>query len=149
MTKHATVKMLRFDAAVNDYGATWIRDALARYVVGYRNPSLTPAEVEQESLSISYRFPGLPVFHKIKFILEDAQHLGIMEALHNAAHARPARRDRYGRHVPARFDTVLVNDGTGGPSGVQGKFNPKSSHCHVLTHFRISCWSTTTGVQAI
>ncbi len=120
MTKHPSVKALHFDAAVNDYGATWIRDALARYIVGYQNPSLTPDEVEQEALTISYRFATLPVFHKLKFVLEDAQQLGIMEATHDAAHARPARRDRHGRHVPARFDTVLINDGTGGPSGVQG-----------------------------
>lgn len=72
MTKHATVKMLPFDAAVNDYGATWICNALARYIIGYCNPTLTPAEVEQESLTVSYQFPGLPVFHKIKFVLDDA-----------------------------------------------------------------------------
>lgn len=120
MTKHASVKALRFDAAVSQYGATWLRDALARYIVGYRNPSLTPQEVEHEALTVSYRFNTLPIYHKLKFVLEDAQQLGIMEAVHDAAHARPARQDRYGRHVPARFDTVLINDGTGGPSGVQG-----------------------------
>ncbi|RDX49827.1 hypothetical protein OH76DRAFT_1350331 [Lentinus brumalis] len=120
MTKHPNIKALPFDRAVNDYGATWIRDALARYIVGYRNPSLTPEEVEREALTVSYRFATLLVFHKIKFVLEDAQQLGIMETIHDAAHACPARRDRHGQHVPARFDTVLINDGTGGPSGVQG-----------------------------
>ncbi|RPD58107.1 hypothetical protein L226DRAFT_467289 [Lentinus tigrinus ALCF2SS1-7] len=120
MTKNPSVKALRFDAAINLYGATWIRDALARYIVGYRNPSLTPAEVEREALTITYRFQTLLAYHKIKFVLEDAQQLGIMEATDDAAHARPARYDRQGRPVPGRFDTVLVSDGTGGPSGVQG-----------------------------
>ena len=72
-----------------------------------------------------------------------------MEALHDAVHARPARRDRYGRHVPARFDTVLVNDGTGGPAGVQGKCILHYSSHHSLTVCRVPCWSTTTCIQAI
>lgn len=43
-----------------------------------------------------------------------------MEGIHDVAHARPARKDRQGRQVPARFDTVLVNEGRGGPTGVEG-----------------------------
>lgn len=124
MAKWPTMKALRFDAAVNLYGATWIRDALARFIVAYRDPSLTSAEIERASLDVFYGFGTLPVFHKIKFTLEDAQHLGIMDATHDAVHARPARRDKQGRHVPARFDTVLVNDGTGAATnGVQGEYN--------------------------
>ncbi|KAI0753003.1 hypothetical protein C8Q80DRAFT_1217332 [Daedaleopsis nitida] len=120
VVKWPTVKALRFDAAVNSYGATFIRDALARFVVTYKDPSLTRTEVEHESLRISYPFATLPVFHKIKFILEDAEQLGIMESTHDVLHAGPARQDRQGQPVPARFDTVLVNDGTGGASGVEG-----------------------------
>ncbi len=149
MTKHASVKALRFETAVRDYGATWLRDALARYIVGYRNPSLTPEEIEHEALTVSYRFATLPVYHKLKFVLEDAQQLGIMEAVHDAAHARPARRDRYGRHVPARFDTVLVNDGTGGPSGVQGNIFSVSSRCGMLTVPRLSRWQAAARLQVV
>ncbi|KAI0715826.1 hypothetical protein C8T65DRAFT_546337, partial [Cerioporus squamosus] len=120
MTKWATIKALRFDHAVRDYGATFIRDALARFVVSYRDPSLTPAEVERESLHVTYEFSKLPVFHRVKFVLNDAQDLGIMDSTRDAVHARPARRDRQGRDIPARFDTVLVNEGNGGATGLQG-----------------------------
>ncbi|RPD72984.1 hypothetical protein L226DRAFT_524416 [Lentinus tigrinus ALCF2SS1-7] len=58
-----------------------------------------------------------PVYMTIGNLPKD---LGIMEATDDAAHARPAHHDRQGRPVPGRFDTVLVSDGTGGPSGVQG-----------------------------
>ncbi|KAI0826961.1 hypothetical protein BC628DRAFT_1369912, partial [Trametes gibbosa] len=43
-----------------------------------------------------------------------------MDNTQDVAHARPERKDKQGRTVPGRFDTVLVNDGTGGLSGVQG-----------------------------
>ena len=125
MAKWPTVKALKVDAAITRYGATWIQDALARFIAAYRDPSLTQAEVERASLNIEYRF-ALQVYHKVKFVLEDAQQFGIMEATRDAVHARPARRDRQGRPVPPRFDTVLVNDGTGGASGVQG-----TSRCEV------------------
>ncbi|KAI0639898.1 hypothetical protein C8Q77DRAFT_1214290 [Trametes polyzona] len=120
ITKWPNVKALSFDAAGQFYGARYLRDALARFVVQHRNPSLSAAEVEQAALSVSYRFHKLPVFHKLKFTLRDAQQLGIMEDAHDVAHARPRRKDRRGRSVPGRFDTVLVNDGTGGLSGTQG-----------------------------
>ena len=84
---------LRFDAAVALYGATFIRDALARFVVSYGDSSLTPAEIERRSRGIFFRFSAFPVFHKLKFVLEDAQHLGIMEDTRDTAHARPARSD--------------------------------------------------------
>ncbi|KAI1788267.1 hypothetical protein LXA43DRAFT_894956, partial [Ganoderma leucocontextum] len=120
IAKTPNVAALCFDAAISQYGATFICDALARFVVAYRDPSSTSAEIERQSKGIFFRFATLPTFHKLKFILEDAQHLGIMENTQDAAHAHPARKDKQKRMVPARFDTVLVNDGTGGPVGVQG-----------------------------
>ena len=120
ITKWPTIKALRFTVAETTYGAKFLRDALARFIVQYRNPTLTPLQVKQGARSVHFRFNHFPAYHRIKFILEDAQRLGIMEGIHDAAHARPARKDRQGRPVPARFDTVLVNDGTGGPTGVEG-----------------------------
>ncbi|KAJ3004511.1 hypothetical protein NUW54_g4780 [Trametes sanguinea] len=35
-------------------------------------------------------------------------------------HIQPTRQNKYGNDVPARFDTVLVNTGTGGATGVLG-----------------------------
>ncbi|KAI1781775.1 hypothetical protein LXA43DRAFT_977924 [Ganoderma leucocontextum] len=120
ITKWPTVKALRFSSAVEDYCATSLEDALARFIVKYRNPALTPPQIKRAAQDINFCFDRVPAYHRIKFILEDAQRLGIMKGIHDAAHARPARKDRQGRAVPARFDTVLVNEGAGGPTGVKG-----------------------------
>ncbi|KAL1937051.1 hypothetical protein VTO73DRAFT_15569 [Trametes versicolor] len=120
ITKWPSVKALSFEAAAERYGTLYLRDALARFVVQYRNPGLSAAEVEQASLAVSLRFRKIQAFHKLKFSLDDAQDLGIMDNTQDVAHARPERKDKQGRTVPGRFDTVLVNDGTGGFSGVQG-----------------------------
>ncbi|KAH9856108.1 hypothetical protein C2E23DRAFT_866199 [Lenzites betulinus] len=120
ITKWPSVKALSFEAAAERYGALYLTDALARFVVQYRNPDLSAAEVEQESLAVSFRFRKIPAFHKLKFTLDDAQDLGIMDSIQDVAHARPERKDKHGRIVPGRFDSVLVNDGTGGASGIQG-----------------------------
>ncbi|KAI0634264.1 hypothetical protein C8Q77DRAFT_1072903 [Trametes polyzona] len=113
ITKWPSIKALSFDDAAHRYGATYLRDALARFVVSYNDPSLTPTEVERKSLSVFLPFNKVQGFHKLKFVLDDAQALGIMEELNDAAHARPPRKDTQGRMVPGRFDTILVNDGTG------------------------------------
>ncbi|KAI0633956.1 hypothetical protein C8Q77DRAFT_1193668 [Trametes polyzona] len=120
IAKWPSIKALSFEDAAVRYGATYLRDALTRFIVRYTNPALSHAEAEQQSLDIVLPFRRFQAFHKLKFILEDAQALGIMDNIHDAAHARPERKDAQGRTVPGRFDTLLVNDGTGGRAGIQG-----------------------------
>jgi hypothetical protein len=33
---------------------------------------------------------------------------------------KPASKDKHGKDIPARFDTALINDGTGGDTGLKG-----------------------------
>jgi hypothetical protein len=54
------------------------------------------------------------VYHKIKFI--DSQTLEVL----NSIHVQPQRKTKHNEAVKARFDTVLVNDGTGKPVGIKG-----------------------------
>ncbi|CDO68115.1 hypothetical protein BN946_scf185044.g23 [Trametes cinnabarina] len=111
MTRSPSVKAVRFNVASQRYGATYLQDALARFVVRYRDPRASAAEVEAESLGVRIRAHWtMPVFHKVRFTLEDAQELGIMEEAQDVAHVRPERRDKQGRRVPGRFDTVLVRE---------------------------------------
>ncbi|RPD60944.1 hypothetical protein L226DRAFT_545471 [Lentinus tigrinus ALCF2SS1-7] len=105
------LKGVWFNQAVTSYGTSWIRDALACFIVSFRDPLLTAPEIERESSRITYRWDKLWIWHKIKFA---------SESIHDVVHARPARADKYGRPVPGRFDTVLMNDGTGGTSGIEG-----------------------------
>ena len=120
ITKWPSVKALSFEAAASQYGVPHLRDALARFVVSYRDPTLSHAEIKRTSLNVPFHFRKVEAYHKLKFLLEDTQQLGIMDMVHDVAHARPARHDKLGRPVPGRFDTVLINDGSGGRSGVQG-----------------------------
>ncbi|KAI0673079.1 hypothetical protein C8Q78DRAFT_970055 [Trametes maxima] len=121
MARYANVKALTFARASQDYGALFLSDALARFVVQYQHPWLSDADVEREAGFIDFHFRTFHAFHRMKFTLEDAQELGIMDAACDAAHARPERHDKQGRVVPARFDTVLVNEyGNGQQCGMLG-----------------------------
>ncbi|KAL7279210.1 hypothetical protein ACG7TL_007050 [Trametes sanguinea] len=120
IARNPSVKALTFEAAVTRYAASFFRDALARFVVQYRQPDLSWRQIERASASVYFNFRSIPVFHKIKYLLDDVQGFGLVEPHRDVVHARPARQDSRGRPVPARFDTVLVNDGTGGLTGVTG-----------------------------
>ncbi|KAI0653229.1 hypothetical protein C8Q70DRAFT_1059466, partial [Cubamyces menziesii] len=118
ITCHPSVKALTFERAVHTYGAGQLHDALTRFIVQYNDPRLAPAEVCHRAALVYMRFRSFPAFHRLKFILEDAQALGVMEDTHDTAHARPQRTDLWGRLVPGHFDTVLVNEhGTAGRLG--------------------------------
>ena len=130
-----SVKALKFEQAADAYGAVHLQDALMRFVVQYNNPDLSPAEIRRRAALVYLPFNAFPAFHRLKFILEDAQDLGIMEDTHDTAHARPERRDKRGRLVPGRFDTVLVNEnGDGRAIGVDG-MSPTPLYALALTIF--------------
>ena len=63
-------------------------------------------------------FRTLPVYHKIKYVTESAPDTTI-----DSVHVKPASRNGQGKETAARFDTVLVNDGTGKDTGVDGKWS--------------------------
>lgn len=120
LSKWPSVRAVRLLHIASLYGANQFQNALARFVVKYRDSMLTDHQIKQAAQHLIFRFSAVPVWHKIKLSLEDAQHLGVMEAMHDTVHARPQRKNLRGQTVPPRFDTVLVNDGTGGFSGVEG-----------------------------
>ena len=93
------------------YGATFIRDALARYVVATNQPTLTPAQVEAASAGIFFKFSKVHTFHKVKFWLADPHGIAT-EGLESrdVIHVRPESKNKHGNVVPGRFDTVLVRN---------------------------------------
>lgn len=114
MTKHPTKDAVPFSKLETEYGAKFFRDALARYVVKLNDPGLRPANVEDEASHLSFPFRTVPVYHKVKFVGSDPS------VTLDAVHIKPAGQNKRGQIIPARFDTVLVNDGTGGQAGVKG-----------------------------
>jgi hypothetical protein len=79
---------------------------------------LTTGQLEQSIWNIHFPFRRLPVWHKIKFTQHDPA--TNLTSTADSIHARPAKVDSRGRPVPGRFDTALVNDGTGGDTGIEG-----------------------------
>jgi hypothetical protein len=69
------------------------------------------------------------VYHRIKFISYDPYIVGgPKESVVDAIHVQPAWKDKRSRDVPGRFDTALINDGTGQATSVTGNTLPYSFH---------------------
>ena len=118
MSKHPTIRLVAIDRLEQDYGATHFRNALRRFIALLNNPRLTTGQLEQSIWNIHFPFRKLPVWHKIKFTRPDPATNVTSTA--DSIHTRPAKVDSHGRPVPGRFDTALINDGTGGDTGIEG-----------------------------
>lgn len=142
MTKTPSAKAVSFDSLVTDYGAAYFRDALARYVVTCRDPSLSShAEIERRSARIYFRFSSVQVFHKIKFEIVDISSSEGSSCLLDVAHVKPASKDKRSKTVPGRFDTVLVRRSEDLPLiGVHSKL-------HLFIHSTAMLTRTTTRLS--
>ena len=104
------------------YSAPFICDAIARYVVHINHPDYSNKRIKEEAEVFHLRGHKLPVYRKAKFWLGDNRHPQIMSDEWDVVHAAPPREDTLGRSVPARFDTVIIDDGRGDTEyeGVRG-----------------------------
>jgi hypothetical protein len=118
LTKHPTARMVPLDTLVTKYGATHFDTALARFVALTNDPNLTRAQLERKVWGIHFPFTKLPVWHRIKFLRIDPSTLKVSTA--DSVHCRPGRSDSHGNPIPGRFDTALINDGTGEETGLDG-----------------------------
>jgi len=117
-----SAKAVDLDDLVNRYGATFFREALLRYRVlsQHTGTHLTRRQLEQEILYTDLPFTSLPVFHKLKFITtSDLDQAKIITL--DSVHVRPERRSKRGTLIPARFDTALLNLGSGGETSQRGE----------------------------
>jgi hypothetical protein len=120
-SKTPSVRKVALEALETDYGAQHFRAALRRFVLLTNSPDLTRVQVERRLWDVCFHFRHLPVWHKIKFLRTEL-YTGRTQTV-DFIHAYPQRFDVRGHAVPCRFDTVLINDGTGGETGVAGKSN--------------------------
>jgi hypothetical protein len=110
LTHHPSMHGVSIESLVSDYGATYFRDAFARYIAGLRNPRLNRTQIERESLNITIPFVSVSVYHRLKFT--NAGDNEIVDALH----VEP-RRKAHAQEVPGRFDVALIRlDDTGNRS---------------------------------
>ena len=102
MTCRPSARGVSLDTLTSNYGATFFRDAMARFVAQWQNPQLSRMRVEWEACNISMPFVYVSVYHRIKFTPEDDN------SVIDAIHVQPSRKDKRGQPIPMRFDTVLV-----------------------------------------
>ncbi|KAH7903051.1 hypothetical protein BJ138DRAFT_1108007 [Hygrophoropsis aurantiaca] len=107
MTIHPTRNVnLQEIVSPNGYGATLFVPALARFIVQYNNPQLSPQQIEERAADIHFPFDLLPIYHRIKYWNEEIYGHETMDSIH----AQPATRENDGSIIKhARFDTALVN----------------------------------------
>ncbi|KAJ7859622.1 hypothetical protein B0H14DRAFT_3084916 [Mycena olivaceomarginata] len=108
MTKFPSAYGVKLPTLTEKYGAEYFRDAFARFVIGFKNPGFSKRQVETASSDYFLPFQSVSVYHKING-----------DAL-DVVHVKPGYANRQGRTIGGRFDTVIVNDGTGEHSGVKG-----------------------------
>ncbi|KAG1789747.1 uncharacterized protein HD556DRAFT_1520758 [Suillus plorans] len=122
VAKHPSAKAISIEKLVEDYGATYFREALARYItqISHANDPIPLRSQTLDALARDVHFPfrTLPVFDKIKWLSVDARGHGDATATLDCVHARPQRSSGSGLR-PRRSDTALVSVG-GNPDVVSG-----------------------------
>ena len=140
VSKHPSVRKVSLETIESEYGAKHFRAALRRYVILSNSPHLTTAQVERSLWDVHFPFRHLPVWHRIKFLRTEI-YTGRTHTV-DSIHAYPQKSDVHGRPIPGRFDTALINDGTGGDTGVNGepfqKPDGRDTYCDRLSHWPCS-----------
>ncbi|KIL60574.1 hypothetical protein M378DRAFT_14042 [Amanita muscaria Koide BX008] len=106
VTRRPSANAVAISVLVSHYGATFFRDAFARFIAGWRDPNLSRAQLERESMNINIPFTAVSVYHRLKFT--NAGHSETEDSLH----VYPARCHKNGRLDSSRFDTALVRTGS-------------------------------------
>jgi hypothetical protein len=118
LTKHPSLWAVQLDFLVTKYGATHFHTALARFIALSNEPDLTRVQLERKIWGIRLPFTKVPVWHHIKFMRPDPSTSTISTS--DSIHCRPGWIDSRGKQIPGRFDTGLINDGTGEDTGLNG-----------------------------
>jgi hypothetical protein len=106
----------------NLYGAAQFEAALSRFVIHLQHPQLPRRQVELRASELHIPFQKLSVFHHIKYISQVPFSIDpSADIVVDSVHSEPARRDKYGKFVPGRFDTAVINHKNGGRTGVNGQ----------------------------
>ncbi|KAI1793586.1 hypothetical protein LXA43DRAFT_971911 [Ganoderma leucocontextum] len=123
IARHPLVKGVSFDDVKVKYGATYIRDALTCYVVTVNHPDLTRLQVERQSASIYFPFKSIPVYNKVKLLIEDPDGLAVLgTGVRDVIHSHATQQKKGGGEIGGHFNTVLIRDHQDGASGSKPSF---------------------------
>ncbi|KAG2131135.1 hypothetical protein BD769DRAFT_1355430 [Suillus cothurnatus] len=124
LAKHPSAKAVFFRTLISDYGATYFHEALTRYIVqqNHLDESLSRSRLEALAANVHLPFHSVAVYHKIKWLSVDTRGHGDPLTTVDSVHVMPCRTSacRKNDALPARFDTALINNGTGQSVGVEG-----------------------------
>ncbi|KAG2054972.1 hypothetical protein BDR06DRAFT_989288 [Suillus hirtellus] len=124
LAKHPSAKTVSFHTLISDYGATYFREALARYIIqqNHLDESLSRSCLEALAANVHLPFHSVAVYHKIKWLSVDTCGHGDPLATVDSVHVMPCHTSTCQKNdaLPARFDTALINNGTGQSVGVKG-----------------------------
>ena len=84
------------------------------------NPSISQCKLEDAAATMHLHFASVPVWHQVKYTHEDPV-TGIISTV-DSLYVQPTHSTKHGVVIPSRFDTTLINDGSGGVTGVLGMF---------------------------
>ena len=121
MTKHPSRPNVSFEDLTSKYGATYIRDALARYIAAHNNSDATHNQIELDAADINFPVRGLPVYHKAKFWLGHSEHHPLSSNKYDTVHAKSGRLNTLQQDIPGQFDPILVSDGKTKEASIEGK----------------------------
>jgi len=125
MALHPSIKAVSFDDIHGLYGAVQWQDALGEFIARVNYPSISGNALHVCAVNTLIPFHSVPVFHKVKFILGDAESAEIVDAMH----VRPEQKDKHGRVIPPRFDTAHVLTQS---QGVHDRTNHEFQSCYGL-----------------
>jgi len=94
--------------------APLFRTALRRYISLLNNPELNAAQLERSLWDIHFPFCFLPVWNVVKYLKVDP--VTGMKSTADSVHAKAGRTSKQKHHISGRFDTALVNEGSGSDS---------------------------------
>ncbi|KAJ3735343.1 hypothetical protein DFJ43DRAFT_1037221 [Lentinula guzmanii] len=86
--------------------ATFFKAALARFVIQLRRPDVSGSRLDDEASGIFLGVSHVSVYHRIKYIHQDF--FTQVSSTDDSIHVQPAQVGKYGKIVPARFDTALI-----------------------------------------
>ena len=119
MSKHPSLPAVPLDRLQDSYGAPLFKVALKRFISTTNDRNQTRQQLEESLWRIRLPFTRLPVWHLIKFIRHDT--LTGTRPTADIIYVKPATHDKRQRPIPGRFDTALINDGTGTGLGIKGE----------------------------
>lgn len=92
LPKYPLCSNVAFQDLEDEYGAEFIEDALARYIVQHNDPDATPAQIKARALDIDLSTDGLPVYHRVNFWLGHSKHHPLSSNEYNVVVAKPSQK---------------------------------------------------------